>query len=55
MAVPIERTDLSAEALRAAARGTKDSYQTRCLLVQALMLDGASRTAAAWTSGYTSG
>ena len=44
MAVAITRTDLSAEALRGAARRTKDSYQTRRLLALALVLDGAART-----------
>ena len=49
MAIAIARCDLSADALRAAARGTKDSYQARGLL--ALVLDGASRTAAARAAG----
>ncbi len=51
MAIAITRTDLSAEALRAAARGTKDGYQARRLLALALVLDGASRTAAARAAG----
>ena len=51
MAIAITRTDLSAEELRAAARGTKDGYQARRLLALALVLDGASRTAAARAAG----
>ena len=51
MAIVITRTDLSAEELRAAACGTKDGYQARRLLALALVLDGASRTAAARAAG----
>ena len=51
MALAITRTELSADGLRAAARGTKDSYQARRLLALALVLDGASRTAAAQAVG----
>ena len=51
MAIPITRTELSASALRAAARGTKDSYQARRLLALALVLDGASRAVAARAAG----
>jgi len=51
MAIAITRTELSADALRAAARGTKDSFQARRLLALALVLDGASRTAAARAAG----
>ena len=51
MAIAITRTDLSAEELRAAARGTKDGYQARRLLALALVLEGASRTAAARAAG----
>ena len=51
MAIAITRTDLSAEELRAAARGTKDGYQARRLLALALVLDGASRMAAARAAG----
>ncbi len=46
MAVAITRTELSAQELRAEARRTKDTYQARRLLALALVLDGASRTAA---------
>ena len=49
MAVTIARTDLSAEELRGAARRSKDGYQARRLL--ALVLDGASRTAAVRANG----
>ena len=51
MAIAITRTELSADGLRAAARGTKDSDQARRLLALALVLDGASRTAAARAAG----
>ncbi len=51
MAIAITRTGLSAGELRAAARGTKNSYQARRLLALALVLDGASRTAAAQAAG----
>ena len=51
MAVAITRTDLSAEELRRAGRRTKDSYQARRLLALALVLDGASRMAAARAAG----
>ncbi len=51
MAIAITRTELSAEALRGAARRTKDGYQARRLLALALVLDGASRTAAARAAG----
>ncbi len=37
--------------MRAAACGTKDGYQARRLLALALVLDGASRTAAARAAG----
>ena len=49
MAVAMTRTDLSAEELRGAAQRTKDSDQARRLL--ALVLNGASRTAAARAAG----
>ncbi len=51
MAVAITRTDLSAEELRGAGRRTKDSDQARRLLALALVLDGASRMAAARAAG----
>ena len=51
MAVEITRTELSARELRAEARRTKDSYQARRLLALALVLDGASRRAAARAAG----
>ncbi len=51
MAVAITRTELSARELRAEARRTKDSYQARRLLALALVLDGASRRAAARAAG----
>ena len=51
MALAITRTDLSAEELRGAARQTKDTYQARRLLALAMVLDGASRTAAAEAAG----
>ena len=51
MALAITRTDLSAEELRGAARRSKDSYQARRLLALAMVLDGASRTAAAEAAG----
>ncbi len=47
----ITRSDLSAEELRGAARRTKDGYQARRLLGLALVLDGASRKAAARAAG----
>ena len=51
MALAITRTDLSAADLRGAARRTKDSDQARRLLALALVLDGASRMAAARAGG----
>jgi len=51
MALVITRGDLSAEELRSEARRTKDSYQARRLLALALVLEGASRTAAARAAG----
>ncbi len=51
MAIAITRTELSADGLRAAARGTKDSDQARRLLALALVLDGASRAVAARAAG----
>ncbi len=51
MTVAITRTDLSAEALRGAGRRTKDSDQARRLLALAMVLDGASRMAAARAVG----
>ncbi len=51
MAVAITRSELSAEELRGAARRTKDGYQARRLLALALVLDGASRKAAARAAG----
>ena len=51
MAVAITRTDLSTEELRGAARRTTDTYQARRLLALALVVDGASRTAAARAAG----
>jgi transposase len=51
MALAITRTEHSAAALRGEARRTKDSDQARRLLALALVLEGASRTAAARTAG----
>ncbi len=51
MALAITRTELSARELRAEARGTKDSYRACRLLALALVLDGASRRAAARAAG----
>ena len=51
MAVAVTRTEHSAEALRGAARRTRDTAQARRLLALALVLDGASRTAAARACG----
>ena len=47
----ITRGDRSAGALRSEARRTKDSYQASRLLALALVLEGASRTAAARAAG----
>jgi len=51
MAIAIERDDLSAEELRAAARRSKDVAQARRLLAIALVLEGKSRTEAAEAAG----
>ena len=51
MAVAITRTELSGQELRSEARRTKDTYQARRLLALALVLDGASRAAAARAAG----
>ena len=51
MALAITRTEHSAAALRGEARRAKDSDQARRLLALALVLEGASRTAAARTAG----
>ena len=51
VAVAITRSDHSAEALRAAARGTKDSKQARRLLAVAMVLDGVLRAVAAEACG----
>ena len=51
MAVAIERDELSAGELRAAARRSKDVAQARRLLALALVLEGASRTQAAEAAG----
>ena len=51
MAVAIERDELSAGELRAAARRSKDVAQARRLLALALVLEGASRTEAAAAAG----
>ena len=51
MALAIVRSEHSADDLRAAARRTKDSRQARRLLAIALVLDGASRGAAARAGG----
>ena len=51
MAVTIERDELSAGDLRAAARRSKDVAQARRLLALALVLEGASRTEAAEAAG----
>jgi transposase len=51
MALAITRTEPSASELRGEARRTKDSDQARRLLALALVLEGASRTAAARAAG----
>ena len=51
MAIAITRTELSADALRVAARRTKHNAQARRLLAIALVLEGASRAAAARACG----
>jgi len=51
MALAITRLELSAENLRGAARRTKDADQACRLLALALVLEGASRTAAARACG----
>lgn len=51
MALAITRLELSAEKLRGAARRTKDADQACRLLALALVLEGASRTAAARACG----
>ncbi len=51
MAVAITRSGLLAEELRGAARRMKDGYQARRLLGPALVLDRASRKAAARAAG----
>lgn len=51
MALAITRTEYSAAALRREARRTKDSDQARRLLAVALVMEGASRTAAARAVG----
>jgi len=51
MALAITRSEHSAAALRREARRTKDSDQARRLLAVALVMEGASRTAAARSGG----
>lgn len=51
MALAITRTEHSAAALRREARRTKDSDQSRRLLALALVMEGATRTAAARSAG----
>lgn len=51
MAVAIERVELSAGELRAAARRSKDVPQARRMLAIALVLEGATRTEAAEAAG----
>jgi len=51
MALAITRSEHSAAGLRREARRTKDSDQTRRLLALALVMEGASRTAAARAVG----
>ena len=51
MALAITRGEFSAEELRGAARRAADSDQARRLLALALVLDGATRTAAARAAG----
>jgi transposase len=51
MALAITRSEHSAAALRREARRTKDSDQARRLLAIALVMEGASRTAAARAVG----
>ena len=51
MALAITRTELSAEELRAQARRVQDGDQACRLLALALVLEGASRTAAARAGG----
>ena len=52
VAVPL-RSDFDAAQLRALAKRSRDSDQTRCLLAQAAIYDGASRTEAAQIGGVT--
>jgi transposase len=52
MPIPLQ-TDFDALRLRAIARGTKDSAQTRRLLALGAIYDGARRTEAAAISGVT--
>ena len=51
MALAITRTDLSAEELRAEARRAQDGDQACRLVALALVLEGASRAAAARAGG----
>jgi transposase len=51
MALEVTRLELSPEALRVAARRTKDSDQARRLLAIALVLEGTPRTEAARFTG----
>ena len=51
MALSITRTEHSAGDLRREARRAKDSDQARRLLALALVLEGATRTAAARSAG----
>jgi transposase len=51
MALPITRTELSAEELRGEARRAPDGDQACRLVALALVLEGASRTAAARAAG----
>ncbi len=51
MVVAITRSDLSADALRLAARRSKDSCQARRLLALAQVLDGRPRGEAARAGG----
>ena len=51
MALEITRKELTADELRAEARGCKDTRQARRILAIALVLDGASRQDAARATG----
>ncbi len=51
MAVAITRGDLDASGLRSAAARSKDAAASRRMLALALVLEGATRTAAAQAAG----